>query len=187
MHDGYLEQHLEAILRRAPMQLQVLEIVRSLALPDWAVGAGFIRASVWDELSSYTIASPVDDIDVLYFDPQTHDARCDEALEQRLREIDPVLPWSVRNQARMHIRNGDDPYSSTADALRFWLETPTCIAVRSDAAGGLEIIAPYGLEDLFSMTIRPTPCGHVRKAAYLSRIREKRWHERWPNVTVELA
>jgi hypothetical protein len=100
--------------------------------------------------------------------------------------MDPALPWSVRNQARMHNRNGDGPYCSTADALRFWLETPTCIAVRRDNDGGLEIMAPYGLEDLFSMSIRPTPRGRVRKAEYLSRIQEKLWHERWPNVTVEL-
>ncbi len=187
MHDGDPEQRLEAILRRAPMRLQVLEIVRSLALPDWAVGAGFIRAAVWDELSGYKIMSPVADIDVLYFDPQTQDSRRDDTIEQQLQDIDPTLPWSVRNQARMHIRNGDDPYSSTADALRFWLETPTCIAVRLDAQGGLEILAPYGLEDLFSMSIRPTPRGRIRKAEYLSRIRKKRWHERWPKVAVELA
>ena len=186
MHYAGLEQRLEEILRRAPLRMQAFEIVRSLSLPDWAVGAGFIRAAVWDELSGYTTASPVDDIDVLYFDPRTKEPRHDEALEQRLREIEPSLPWSVHNQARMHVRNGDDPYNSTADALCFWLETPTCVAVRLDAEDRLDILAPFGLRDLFSMSIRPTPRGHVRKAQYISRIQEKRWHERWPNVTVAL-
>ena len=181
-----LEQRLDAILRRAPLRLHALEIVRSLNLPDWAIGAGFIRAAVWDELCGYSTASPVDDIDVLYFDPESPDPRGDAALETKLRDIDLALPWSVRNQARMHIRNGDDPYSSTADALRFWLETPTCVAVRLNTEDRIEIMAPFGLHDLFAMTIRPTPRGHARKAEYLARIAEKRWHERWPNVTVEL-
>ncbi|WP_119393022.1 nucleotidyltransferase family protein [Taklimakanibacter lacteus] len=185
MRNADLEQHLDAILRRAPLRMQVLEMVRSLALPDWAVGAGFIRAAVWDELCGYRIASPVDDIDVLYFDPEHCDARDDEAQESKLRDLAPALPWSVRNQARMHIRNGDPPYGSTADALRFWLETPTCIAVRLGQAGQLDVIAPYGLADLFAMTIRPTPSGHRRKADYTARIEHKRWHESWPNVTVE--
>jgi len=186
MHDSDLGQRLEAILRRAPLRLTSLEIVRSLALPDWAIGAGFIRAAVWDELSGFTAATAVDDIDVLYFDPENRDSEHDAALEKRLREIEPALPWSVRNQARMHVRNGDAPYGSTADALRFWLETPTCVAVRLDAQYRLEILAPYGLEDLFSMSIRPTPRGRTRKSAYTARIAEKKWHERWPNVTVEL-
>lgn len=186
MPAGDLNRRLEAILRRAPLRMQVLAIVRTLALPDWAIGAGFIRAAVWDELSGFTAASAVDDIDVLHFDPANRDSAQDEVIERRLRDIEPDLPWSVRNQARMHVRNGDAPYGSTADALRFWLETPTCVAVRLDADDRLEIIAPYGLEDLFSMTIRPTPRGRARKAAYMARIAEKKWHERWPNVTVEL-
>lgn len=186
MRDPDLERRLDAILRQAPLRLQVFEIVRSLALPDWAVGAGFIRAAVWDALSGYDTASPVDDIDVLYFDRENCDPRHDETIEQRLRDMDPALPWSVRNQARMHIRNGDGPYGSTADALRFWLETPTCVAVRLDAEGRLEIMAPYGLHDLFSMSIRPTSRGRARKAEYAARIAKKGWQARWPNVTIEL-
>ena len=181
-----LVQRLDAILRRAPLRMRVFEVVRSLTLPDWAVGAGFIRAAVWDELSGYTTASPVDDIDVLYFDQKDRDPQRDLAIENQLREKQPTLPWSVRNQARMHIRNGGSPYASTGDALRFWLETPTCVAVRLDAQGRIEVLAPYGLQDLFSMSIKPTPRGYERKAEYLSRVQQKRWHERWPNVTVEL-
>lgn len=181
-----LDERLHEILRRAPLRLRALEIVRSLALPDWAIGAGFIRAAVWDELSGFTSASPVDDIDVLYFDRRDLSPERDAAIEKRLQEIEPALPWSVRNQARMHVRNGDSPYASTADALRFWLETPTCVAVRLDTQDRFEIIAPYGLADLFSMAIRPTPRGRARKTAYMARIAEKRWHERWPDVTVEL-
>ena len=187
MRDIDLEQRLDAILRRAPLRKQTLEVVRSLNLPDWAVGAGFIRAAVWDELSGYAIASPVDDIDVLYFDQQRCNAEDDAAVERKLRHMQPALPWSVRNQARMHLRNGDSPYESTADALRFWLETPTCVAVRLRADDAIEIVAPYGLRDLFAMTIRPTPRGQARKVEYQARIEAKRWHERWPNVTIELA
>lgn len=186
MRDDDLGQRLDAIHRRAPLRLYALEIVRSLALLDWAIGAGFIRSAVWDELSGFTTASAVEDIDVLYFDPADRSPELDAALERRLQEIDPALPWSVRNQARMHVRNGDSPYGSTIDALRFWLETPTCVAVSLDTQDRLEITAPYGLADLFSMSIRPTPRGQARQAAYMARIAEKKWHERWPNVTVEL-
>lgn len=166
--------------------MRALAILRSLDLPDCAIGAGFIRAAVWDALSDFTVASAVDDIDVLYFDTADRRTEREAEIEKRLREIEPSLPWSVRNQARMHIRNGDAPYGSTADALRFWLETPTCVAVRIDAEDRFEIIAPYGLEDLFAMAIRPTPRGRVRRQEYVARLTEKRWLERWPKATAEL-
>nr|WP_255524604.1 nucleotidyltransferase family protein [Alicyclobacillus sp. SO9] len=31
--------------------------------------------------------------------------------------MDSSVPWSVKNQARMHIKNGHNPYTSTADGL----------------------------------------------------------------------
>lgn len=186
MPEDNLRQRLETILRQAPLRLRAFATVRSLDLPDWAIGAGFIRAAVWDALSDFTIASAVDDIDVLYFDATDRSTERESEIEKRLRELEPTLHWSARNQARMHIRNSDAPYASTADALRFWLETPTCVAVRIDAQDHFEIMAPYGLEDLFAMTIRPTPRGRIRNGEYMARLADKKWHERWPNVTVEL-
>lgn len=166
--------------------MEALVTVRSLRLPDWAIGAGYIRSAVWDDLTDRVIATPSDDIDVLYFNAEDRDARHDEEIEAKLKKLRPGLPWSVRNQARMHIRNGDRPYHSTADALDFWLETPTCVAVRLDEHGNMHIIAPHGLQDLFSMRIRPTPRGRERPEAYRSRLEAKKWHEKWPNVVVDL-
>jgi hypothetical protein len=180
------EHRLVDILRRAPQRLETLKILQSLALPDWAIGAGYIRAAVWDELSGCLVPSPVEDIDVLYFDDRNQEASQDQEIEDILKKMRPDLPWSVRNQARMHRRNGDRPYTSTADALSFWLETPTCVAVRLAESGHLHIMAPYGLHDLFSMCIRPTPRGHARAAEYRERIATKKWNEKWPGVTIEM-
>ncbi|WP_410962793.1 nucleotidyltransferase family protein, partial [Salmonella sp. SAL4446] len=58
-----LEQRLVDIVKRAPQRLEALTVLRSLRLPDWAIGAGYIRAAVWDELSGYRVPSPVEDID----------------------------------------------------------------------------------------------------------------------------
>lgn len=167
--------------------MEALETVRSLHLPDWAIGAGYIRSAVWDDLTGRKTPTPSDDIDVLYFNMESGDARHDEEIEEKLRALRPDFPWSVRNQARMHIRNGDRPYRSTADALGFWLETPTCVAVRLDGHGKMHIIAPHGLQDLFALRIRPTPRGRERPEAYRSRLEAKKWHEKWPHVIVELA
>lgn len=81
----------------------------------------------------------------------------------------------------MHQRNGDAPYRSTEDALRFWPETATAVAVRLTDNHRIETIAPYGLEDLFELRLRPTPRFESEKRAiFLQRVAEKRWLERYP-------
>ncbi|PLC63479.1 hypothetical protein B9P82_13400 [Citrobacter sp. L55] len=72
------------------------------------------------------------------------------------RDRSAQIDWSVKNQARMHQRNGDYPYTSTRNALLHWPETATAIAVRLGKEG-LDITAPYGLSDLFELRLRPTP------------------------------
>jgi hypothetical protein len=94
------------------------------------------------------------------------------------------VPWSVRNQARMHLRNGDPPYTDTADALRFWLETPTAIAIRIDDGGSPSLLAPFGTDDLTGIVCRPTPRGREKLMQYRQRVRVKDWPARWPRVRI---
>ena len=175
---------LAALFLANPWRLSVLRAVRALDLPDWAVGAGFVRNAVWDHLHGYAEPTPLPDVDVLFFDPADRAGQREGALERRLAEALPGVPWSVRNQARMHRRNGDRPYADTEDALRHWLETATCVAVRLGAGDRLEVIAPFGLDDLLSLRSVPTARGRVRYDAYIARMRAKDWPSRWPGVRV---
>jgi uncharacterized protein len=174
-----------ALILADPWRRSVLRAVRALALPDWAIGAGFVRNAVWDHLHGFAAPTQLDDVDVLFFDPadDTHDR--ERALEVQLAAALPGVPWSVRNQARMHRRNGDRPYAGTEDALRYWLETATCVAVRLEADDGLTVIAPFGLDDLLALRSGPTARGRERYEAYLARMRAKDWPARWPRVRVD--
>ena len=98
-----------------PWRRRALEAVAALDLPDCWIGAGFLRAPVWDHLHGFQRPTPLDDIDVIYFDSEHRAPEADQAQEARLGELAPGLPWSVRNQARMHERNGDQAYDSSAD------------------------------------------------------------------------
>lgn len=172
----------ETALRRDPAHLDVLRTVRSIGLPDWAIGAGFVRNAVWDLQHGHCKPTPLADVDVLYFAPDRCSAATDHAYEQKLRSARPEWLWSVRNQARMHVRNGDAGYRSTYDAMRYWLEVPTCVAVRLTEHDKIEIIAPYGLNGLIDMVVRPTPRGFEKIEQYRARMRAKRWPETWPRV-----
>jgi len=176
---------LAALLLADPWRRSVLCAVRGLGLPDWAVGAGFVRNAVWDRLHGYDAPTPLDDVDVLFFDPADTTRALEVALERRLAAALPGVPWSVRNQARMHHRNGDPPYADTEDAMRHWLETATCVAVRLDPDDLLTIVAPFGTDDLLALRSRPTARGRARHDAYVARMRAKDWTARWPRVRVE--
>ena len=179
------QQLVEDILRASRWHLDCLRAVRALGLPDWAIGAGFVRNAVWDHLQGHAAATPLNDIDVLFFDPQRPETSYESKLETTLEACLPARRWSLRNQARMHRRNGDRPYRDTLDALSFWLETPTAVAVRLEDDERFTVLAPFGLEDLLAMVARPTPAGLAKSEQYRMRMAAKNWPACWPNVTVE--
>ena len=87
----------------------------------------------------------------------------------------------------MHERNGDGPYRSATDAMRYWPETATAVGVRLGQRGETEVAAPLGLDDLFGLIVRPT--GRFvadKRAVYLARIHSKDWERRWPGLRIDI-
>jgi hypothetical protein len=157
----------------------VLRLVQDLGLPDWWVGAGFVRNAVWDHLHGKPM-TPLNDIDVLYFDSERTDPEVDQNLELELELRGPKKRWSVKNQARMHLQNGDEPYVSTLDAIRNWSETATAVAVTLGSAGNVVLAAPHGVDDLLDLVVRPT--SPDKSAVVTERAAAKRWAKLWPKL-----
>jgi hypothetical protein len=161
-----------------------IEACRSFVDGRCWVAAGFIRNAIWDQLHGRSAASwPVGDVDVVYWDPSDISPERDAAIEKRLMAC-AEIPWSVRNQARMHERNGDAPYRSTEDAIRHWPETATAIAARY-RGNRVEVLAPYGIEDLVNLLVRPTPAFACKQFVYRARITSEDWARRWPGLRFE--
>lgn len=172
---------LQALMLSDPWRLRLLHAVRGLGLPDCWIAAGFVRNAVWDFLCGRPAAPGGGDIDVIWHDPARTDREADVAIEARLRRVEATADWSVKNQARMHLRNGDRPYRCSADAMSCWPETATAVGVRLRADGGLDIAAPHGLGDLYAGILRPTPAfRHGKRAIFNARVRDKQWLKLWP-------
>lgn len=177
---------IQTLLLNDPVRWPLLALVRSLNLPDCWVGAGFVRNAVWDHLHGRAESPLTGDVDVLWFDPDRATPDEDHRVETILRTLHPAVEWSVKNQARMHTRNGNAPYRSATDAMRHWPETATAVAVRRTAQDTCEVSAPLGLEDLFNLILRPTPRFDVEKRdIYESRIASKHWLTTWPLLRCE--
>lgn len=174
---------LKVWIEKNALIIHALKVVRHLDLPEGCVSAGFIRNYIWDVKHGYQNPTPVNDVDVLYYDPGDLRKETKKKHEAKLKGEDPSLPWSVKNEARMHLRNGDEPYVSVEDAMRHWAETATAVAARLEKDGTMSIIAPFGLEDLFQLKLREGP--FVRdKTAFQKRCAEKNWLEQWPLLRV---
>ncbi|MDC9580529.1 nucleotidyltransferase family protein [Xenorhabdus sp. PR6a] len=173
---------LQKILSDDPVRMKILYAVRALELNDGWIGAGFVRDAVWDQLHGYGLSPVYGDVDVVWFDCEHCSPDHVSYLEDRLRKQLPSLDWSVKNQARMHQRNRDHPYTSTGNALLHWPETATAVAVRLGKEG-LDITAPYGLSDLFELRLRPTPAFEREKLdSFKQRVTTKQWLERYPRL-----
>ncbi|MTJ80028.1 MAG: nucleotidyltransferase family protein [Telmatospirillum sp.] len=160
--------------------MSVLRRVAEANLPDCWVGAGFIRNAVWDALHGIPCEATRTDIDVVYFDADDDGTR-DEIAETWLRTVAPGLLWDVRNQARMHRDNGDQPYASLSDAIAHWPETATAVAAQLRGET-VVVLAPCGVEDLLDMVVRPTPSFACKTAIFDDRQRRKNWTSRWPRL-----
>ncbi|RVU39488.1 nucleotidyltransferase family protein [Hwanghaeella grinnelliae] len=176
-------QKLTRVLLGASWHAEVLETVWQACGDDAWIGAGFVRNAAWDDLHGRSPEAP-EDVDILIHDPTDTGDR-EAALERDLATRLPAVPWSVRNQARMHLKHGDAPYSGLAEAMRRWPETATAVAVRMDGAQGLWILAPFGLGDLMRGVLRPGEDSARCRKAFQERVTRKGWLDRWPGLSVE--
>jgi hypothetical protein len=171
------------ILRTDPLRWHLLKVVQGLDLPDSWIGAGFVRNAVWDHLHQRPPSPPTGDVDVIWYDPQRANPAEDLEHEAVLRVAEPAIAWSVKNQARMHGRNGDAPYASAVEAMRYWPETATAVAARRRGEHCCEIAAPFGLKDLLGLVLRPTPrFSGEKRVVYEERLRTKGWVASWPDL-----
>lgn len=171
-----------ALIQQDPIRVEALAHVSQLNLPECYIAAGFVRNLVWDSLHNYVQPTPLNDVDVIYFDPNETNPNAFLDYQERLNACMPKLNWQVRNQATMHQRNGDKPYLSALDAMSYWPEKETAVAVRQAAPNQYECIAAFGFESLFSFCITYNP--KRSRETFENRVNSKQWLVRWPSLSV---
>lgn len=180
------EQDIIHLISDDAWMMNILRTVQSLELPDWCICAGFVRSKVWDSMHGFEKSTRLSDVDVVYFDTDHTNESKEKEYEEFLRTFDPLIPWSVKNQARMHLKNGHSPYVSTADGLSNFPEVCTAIGVYLDRNEEVRMIAPYGIEDLVNLVVRPTPfyTSKEKRVIYEQRVATKKWEETWHRLKI---
>ncbi|MHC8516147.1 nucleotidyltransferase family protein [Sporosarcina sp. ITBMC105] len=175
------------LIQEDEWMLDILKSAQSLNLPDWWICAGFVRAKVWDVLHGFSKRTLLPDIDVIYFDSTVQSVELEKEYEQTLLHLQPHLPWSVKNQARMHIVNRIPPYESSIDAISKFPETATALGVKLNNHGKVVLAAPHGIEDVVNCQVKPTPYftqSEEQMEIYKDRVIKKNWKARWNKLEV---
>ncbi|MBI2798483.1 nucleotidyltransferase family protein [Candidatus Saccharibacteria bacterium] len=163
----------------------VLDKTAELNLPNWYLAAGSVSQTYWNHVHGFEPMYGIKDFDLVYFDPDISYQAEDKFIKHG-DQLFYSLPIEVeiRNQARVHIWYPDhfgksiNPYSSVEDGISSWGTTLTCIGVRKEG-NNYKVFAAYGLEDLFSLTIRPNKSVMTKDMYYN---KAERWVETWPKL-----
>ncbi len=178
------EADIAKLIRADAWMMDILRAAQELNLPDWWIGAGFMRNKVWDAIENKQ-SKPTRDVDLVYFNNVDTARETDHNLDEKMKHDYPFAVWEIRNQARMHYVNSFALFTSTADGISHWVETATCVAVKFDA-DDLKFLFCYGTDDLYGLIARPTP--YFKSAELIdrfhTRVEEKKWRESWPNLRV---
>jgi hypothetical protein len=181
------EEDITRLLRGDPWRMDVLRAAAELDLPDWWIGAGFLRNAIWDSIEGKD-SPPTRDVDLVYFDGEKTDREIDLTYDNEMKKKYPIAEWEIRNQARMHYVNDFPPYTSTEDGISHWVETATCVAVKTEQEK-LRYLFCHGTDDLFGLVARPIPKFRTEELmpVFYRRIEEKNWRKKWPHLRVELS
>ena len=185
-----LAARLDAILHASPRLMRVLTIARDLRLPDWRIVSGAVYQTVWNALTGRAPDYGIKDFDLFYFDAADLSYGAEDVVIRRAaaafpRELSPLV--EVRNQARVHLWFEDhfgEPYAPLActdEAIARFVSPVFAVGVRLMGDGRLDVCAPFGLDDLFAMHVRPNPARPLARG--WSKVTQSA-KMRWPELTI---
>lgn len=176
-------RQLKQLIYSCPELMLRLQYLRDIHTHAY-LSAGVIRNLVWSILHHQDYGFDQIEIDVIFYDLNDQQGLKEQRLTELLKQKFPNNEWDVVNQAYVHLWYKTDDgssisqYQSLFDALSVWVETATAIAVRLLENDDIEIIAPFGLNDLFELKLRWNK-RLVSYSVFLARIQAKQFLTRW--------
>ena len=192
MTERDLESPLIGIVNASPTLMRVLTLARDLDLPDWRLVSGAVYQPVWNALTGRDPDYGIKDYDLCYFDPDPSWDAEDVQIKRAAAFFPPPLDAlvEVRNQGRVHLwfeGKFGEPYaalSCTDDMLERFVCPAFSVGLRLTQDNRIDVAAPFGLEDLFAMRLRPNPRRPINPDGFQKVVNACR--ARWPEVTVDV-
>lgn len=183
---------LESILNKSKKIKEILRVLEQYSkenqdFKNYYLAAGCINQTIFNYYHNYDLDYGIGDYDIVYYDEDTSYEKEDiiiKDLKERLKHLD--LKFDIKNEKRVHIwynekyKTNRKEYQSVEDAISKWGTTITCLGVRMEN-NKLIVCAPYGLNDLFNLILRPVKIDFT-KEAYEKKV--TKWTSKWELLKV---
>ncbi len=183
---------LESILNKSKKIKEILRVLEQYSkenqdFKNYYLAAGCINQTIFNYYHNYDLDYGIGDYDIVYYDEDTSYEKEDiiiKDLKERLKHLD--LKFDIKNEKRVHIwynekyKTNRKEYESVEDAISKWGTTITCLGVRMEN-NKLIVCAPYGLNDLFNLILRPVKIDFT-KEDYEKKV--TKWTSKWELLKV---
>ncbi|WP_421761211.1 nucleotidyltransferase family protein [Devosia sp.] len=188
--DAQQREVLAAMVRDEPVLMEVLKGIRAEVLPEGMLVAGALYHMAWNRLAGRPGLVTVNDLDVFFFDDADLSYEAEDVAIQRLaaRFAHLPIPVQVRNQARVHLwfegKFGAPftPLQSAEEMLGRYAARAYAVGARLEPDDQITIMAPFGLDDLFSFRVVPN---HALENRPLHEKKGVQLKATWPQLRVE--
>lgn len=180
------------LIRFNPAVVEILDRVRALDLPDVWLVSGCLFQTVWNVLAGEAPTRAIKDYDLFYFDASDCTKESEESVSEQAAELFSDLGFriDVRNQARVHTwyaqEFGVEGYprlAKSTDGIDNFLAVCSMVGIRRPRTGGLDLYAPFGVDDVLDRVMRPNPWyPNAPRDCYDKKA--ERWLAAWPELTV---
>jgi uncharacterized protein len=171
---------------------QIWQRIPDLPLPQGMLVSGCLYQSVWNGLLGHEPTRGIRDYDLVYFDDSdlSYEAEDKVIKECAATFADLGVEVEVRNQARVHLWFKDRfgfayaPIETAAESLTRYMCPCHAVAIEPDGAGGLNLHAPYGLDDVFGFVVRPRE-GRKNISVRSYDKKATRMKQLWPELSIQ--
>jgi len=190
LQNSELYQHLTGVFEKSELLMSLFPAARSLCpRHPYFIGAGCLVQTVWNELTNRPPEYGIGDIDIIYYDGTDLSLAAEEAVVSEGQRLLSGLriPVDIKNEARVHLWYRDkfgielQQYASLEAAIDTWPATATSLGARLNPDGSWHIYAPFGLEDLFNLVVRPNKV-LINESIYNQKARK--WKSKWPELSI---
>lgn len=177
------------ILWSDPLVRDALLRAREFDLPNWWIVSGALYNTVWNHLTGRPSGYGIKDVDLFYFDDGDLSWEAEDAVIRRGSAVfgDLAKPVEIRNQARVHLWFEDhfgsprDPLRSCTESIGQFASRTHAVGVTLGAGGAMQVCAPYGLDDIFSLRMTPN---HTLQNRATHESKAARAKANWPELTI---
>jgi hypothetical protein len=166
----------------------ILERFNQLGIRDWWLTSGCLVQTVWNLRMGRPAEEGIRDYDVVYFSED----ETEEAEEVVIRDAarlfaDLSAPIEVRNQARVHLWYPEkygipvSPLTTASEGILRFPSTTTAVGVKRTGDDFLDVFVPFGLSNVWDMTVKPNRALPVSK---IYAEKTARWQKQWPQLVV---